>query len=60
VIRAGMLQLGGRMLAELLAADPGYRGPRVPCGQGHEAEFAAYCPVTDKSARSTPSVLSGS
>ncbi len=42
VIRAGMLQLGGRMLAELLAADPGYRGPRVPCGQGHEAEFAAY------------------
>jgi hypothetical protein len=37
-----MLQLGGRMLAELLAADPGYRGPRVPCGQGHEAEFAAY------------------
>ncbi len=42
MIRAGMLQLGGRMLAELLAADPGYRGPRVPCGQGHEAEFAAY------------------
>jgi hypothetical protein len=42
VIRAGMLQLGGRMLAELLAADPGYRGPRVPCGQGHEAEFVAY------------------
>jgi hypothetical protein len=37
-----MLQLGGRMLAELLAADPGYRGPRVPCGQGHEAEFVAY------------------
>ena len=30
------------MLAELLAADPGYRGPRVPCGQGHEAEFVAY------------------
>ncbi len=42
MIRAGMLQLGGRMLAELLAADPGYRGPRVPCGQGHEAEFTAY------------------
>ena len=42
MIRAGMLQLGGRMLAELLAADPGYRGPRVPCGQGHEAEFVAY------------------
>jgi hypothetical protein len=25
----------------LLAADPGHLGPRVPCGQGHEAEFAA-------------------
>ena len=42
MIRAWMLQLGGRMLAELLAADPGYRGPRVPGGQVHEAEFAAY------------------
>jgi hypothetical protein len=39
VIRAGMLKLGGGMLGQLLAADPGYRGPRVPCGQGHEAEF---------------------
>jgi hypothetical protein len=34
-----MLKLGGGMLGELLAADSGYRGPRVPCGQGHEAEF---------------------
>jgi len=42
VIRAGLLKLGGGMLEELLAADPGYRGPRVPCGRGHEAEFAAY------------------
>jgi len=42
VIRAGMLELGGGMLGQLLAADPGYRGPRVPCGQGHEAEFVAY------------------
>ena len=25
------------MLERLLAADPGYRGRRVPCGQGHEA-----------------------
>jgi hypothetical protein len=41
VIRAGMLQLGGGMLEQLLAADPGCRGPRVPCGQGHAAEFAA-------------------
>ena len=30
------------MLEQLLAADPGYRGPRVPCGQGHEAEFVSY------------------
>ena len=42
VIRAGMLKLGGCVLSELLAADPGYRGPRVPCGQGHDAEFVAY------------------
>src|SRR5712692_10381427 len=39
VIRAGLLQLGGSMLGPLLAADRGYRGPRVPCGQGHEAQF---------------------
>jgi hypothetical protein len=25
-----------------LAAGNGYRGPRVPCGQGHEAVFAGY------------------
>jgi hypothetical protein len=37
-----MLKLGGGMLGKLLAADPGHRGPRVPCGQGHEAQFAAY------------------
>src|SRR5580704_8700948 len=42
VIRAGLLKLGGSMLGKLLAADPGYRGPRVPCGQGHEAEFISY------------------
>ena len=42
VIRAGMLKLGAGMLGELLSADRGYRGPRVPCGQGHQAEFAAY------------------
>ena len=42
MIRAGMLQLGGGMLGKLLAADPGHRGPRVPCGQGHEAEFISY------------------
>jgi hypothetical protein len=37
-----MLQAGCGMLGQLLAADPGYRGPRVPCGNGHEAEFVAY------------------
>jgi hypothetical protein len=42
VIRAGLLRLGGSMLEQVLAADPGHRGPRVPCGQGHEAEFTGY------------------
>ena len=42
VIRAGMLQAGCGMLEKLLAADPGYRGPRVPCGQGHQAGFLSY------------------
>ena len=42
MIRAGMLKLGGGVLGQLLDADSGYRGPRVPCGQGHEAEFVAY------------------
>ncbi len=41
VIRAGMLKLGGAY-EEQLAADPGYRGPQVPCGQGHQAEFVAH------------------
>ena len=42
MIRAGMLKLGSSVLGKLLAADPGYRGPRIPCGQGHEAEFVSY------------------
>jgi hypothetical protein len=42
VIRAGMLKLGCGMLGQLLSKDPGYRGPRVPCGHGHDAGFAAY------------------
>ena len=42
VLRAGLLKLGGSMLGQLLSADPGHRGPRVPCGQGHEAEFTDY------------------
>ena len=42
VIRAGLLKLGGGILEQLLAADRGHRGPRVPCGNGHEALFAGY------------------
>jgi hypothetical protein len=42
VLRAGLLKLGGSMLGQLLAADPGQRGPRVPCGHGHQAEFTDY------------------
>jgi hypothetical protein len=41
VIRAGMMKLGCGMLGQLLAADPGYRGPRVSCGHGHEAVFVS-------------------
>jgi hypothetical protein len=41
-IRAGLLKLGAGMLGELLSADSGHRGPRVPCGNGHEAEFISY------------------
>ena len=37
-----MLAAGCGLLGQLLAADPGYRGPRVPCGAGHEAEFVSY------------------
>jgi hypothetical protein len=42
VIRAGMLKLGAGMLGELLSADRGHRGPRVPCGNGHQAVFVSY------------------
>jgi len=42
VIRAGMLKLGAGLLGELLSADRGHRGQRVPCGSGHEAEFVSY------------------
>ncbi len=30
------------MLEKLLAADPGYHGPRVDCGAGHQAELVSY------------------
>jgi hypothetical protein len=50
VIRAGLLRLGGSMLEQLLAADRGHRGPRIPCGNGHDAVFAGY-----RESPSTPS-----
>ena len=40
-VRAGVLRLGCGLLEQLLAADRGHRGPRVPCGRGHQAEFVA-------------------
>jgi hypothetical protein len=30
------------VLGEVLSADPGYRGPRVDCGRGHQAVFTGY------------------
>jgi hypothetical protein len=30
------------VLEDLLAADPGYAGPRVDCGAGHQAELGGY------------------
>jgi len=38
----GMLKLGCDVLGQLLAADPGYCGPGVPCSRGHEARFVSY------------------
>ena len=37
-----MLKLGGRLLEDLLGIDGGHRGPRVGCGNGHQAEFISY------------------
>ena len=34
--------MGRGLLEPLLAADGGYRGPRIACGAGHLAEFAGY------------------
>lgn len=41
-IRTAMTRLGVRMLEDLLGLDGGYRGPRVGCGAGHEAESVSY------------------
>ncbi len=30
------------MLGEVLSADRGHRGPRVPCRNGHQGVFAGY------------------
>jgi hypothetical protein len=38
-IRSSMHGVGGVLLERLLDSDSGYRGPRVPCQQGHQAEF---------------------
>jgi hypothetical protein len=37
-----MLELGGSLLEQLLAADTGHRGPRVDCPAGHSAQFVSY------------------
>ncbi len=42
MLRAGLLKLGGGVLGEALSTDPGYRGPRVDCGRGHDAVFTGY------------------
>jgi hypothetical protein len=41
VIRAGLIRLGASVLEDLLAADPGYAGPRADCGCGHQAEMVS-------------------
>jgi hypothetical protein len=41
-IRAAMTTVGASLLTGLLAGDAGYRGPRIPCGAGHLAEFVSY------------------
>ena len=46
MLREGLLRLGGGLLGDLLSADPGHRGPRVPCGHGHQAVFTGYRPKT--------------
>ena len=41
-IRTAVARLGAGLLEDLLAADTGYRGPRVKCGAGHQAGFVSY------------------
>ena len=42
MLREGLLRLGGDMLGRLLSAGRGHRGPRVPCGNGHQAVLIDY------------------
>ena len=39
-IRSSMHEVGAMLLGQLLQADTGYRGARVPCGRGHQATFS--------------------
>jgi hypothetical protein len=41
-IRSAMHEVGGVLLEQLLDFDDGHRGPRVPCGRGHQAGFVDY------------------
>jgi hypothetical protein len=41
-IRSSMHGVGGTLLEKMLDSDPGYRGPRVRCRLGHEADFIDY------------------
>ena len=41
-IRSSMHEAGGAMLEKLVDFDQGHRGPRVPCGKGHQAAFVDY------------------
>jgi len=41
-IRASMHEVGAMLLGQLLEADTGFRGARVPCGRGHQAIFSEY------------------
>jgi len=41
-IRTSMHTVGGVFLEKLIDRDRGHRGPRIPCGGGHEAKFVDY------------------
>ena len=41
-VRASLHEVGGVLLEKLLAADDGYRGWQIDCGQAHRASFVDY------------------